>query len=280
MSTKDKDAGKPKREAGLSRRRIAVEIRGSAEDGGYLRLSEFLKQLDVIKAALKHTERLLSGSEERTVYYRIVKLSMASPATVVLEETAVRSNERPGKLPKIPVTQRLVSTLRQIERGRPLPQVKDLAALEAYRNVGTLLHKHVEQVTITGANQAVSIGEEFNRKVDKIIGPDEIIEGSVSGLLLQVNLHNTTRFEIYPSVGPKKIACDFPLALKSEVIRGLDQNVRVIGRLRYKHWAPHPHAITAEQLEIFPPDDQLPTIFDLRGLIESNGQPDGEGASE
>src|SRR5262245_4965038 len=99
----------------VSNRRITVEVKGSAEDGGYPRLTEFLQLLDAVKSALKHTERLLSGTEERSVYYRIVSLRMASPATVVLEETAIRTPERRAKLPKTPITQKLVSTLSQIE---------------------------------------------------------------------------------------------------------------------------------------------------------------------
>jgi hypothetical protein len=257
----------------VSKRRITVKIKGSAEDGGFPRLSEFLKQLDAIKVALKHTERLVSGSEERSVYFRIVELSMASPATVVLEETPIRSQNKRGALPKVAISQKLVSMLRQIDRRGTLPRnVKDLAALEAYRNVGTLLHKHVEEVTIASSSQAVSIGEAFNQKIDKIIGPDQILEGSLTGVLLAINLHNTTRFEIYPAVGPSKVACDFPPTLKTRVIEGLDRNVRVIGKLRYKHWAPYPHAITAEDVEIFPPEDELPTLSDLRGLL-TNGQP-------
>lgn len=263
-----------------SRRRLTVQIKGSAEDGGYPRLSEFLKQLDAIKAALKHTERLISGTEQRSVYYRIVRLSMASPATVVLEETPVRTAAgQKARLPPVSVSQRFVSTLRQIESRGRLPQIKDLPALEAYRNVGTLLHGHVEEVKIDAGDRAVLIGESFNRKIDKIIGPDEVIDGSITGQLLSINLHNTTRFEIYPAVGPTKVACDFAPNLKQEVIRGLDRNVRVVGKLRYKHWATHPHAITADELEIFPPESQLPTIFDLRGLLASDG-PDRESSPD
>lgn len=262
----------------VPKRRITVEIKGSAEDGGYPRLTEFLQQLDAIKSALKHTERLLSGSDDRAVYYRIVELTMSSPATVVLEETPIRTAERVGKLPKVPVTERLVSTLRQIDqRGRVSNKNKDLAALESYRSIGTLLHRHVEAVTIKSGGQVVSIGESFNRKIDKIIGPDQIIAGSITGLLLAINLHNTTRFELYPAVGPKKVACDFPSAMKKRVIEGLDRNVRVIGRLRYKQWADHPHAIGAEDLEVFPPDDELPTILDLRGLATREAGSEAEG---
>lgn len=259
----------------VSKRRIVVQIKGVATEGGYPRLSDFLQQLEAVKTALKHTERLLLGDGERSVYYRIVELKMSSPATVTLEEQPLSTADGPGRLPRIPIGERLVSTLSQIERRGHLPHVKDLAALEAYRGVGSLLHRRqVEAVTLKSANRIVTIGEEFNRNIDKIIGPDETIEGSISGLLLAVNLHNTTRFEIYPAIGPAKVVCDFPASLKPDVIRGLDHNVKVFGQLRYKHWAPHPHAITAGGIDIFPADDELPSIFDLRGLMRQNG--DGE----
>ena len=71
---------------GVTKRRITVQILGTADLGGYPRLSDFLKKLDAIKLALQHTERLQTHSEDRVVDYRIVSLSMSSPATVVLEE--------------------------------------------------------------------------------------------------------------------------------------------------------------------------------------------------
>jgi hypothetical protein len=254
----------------VSKRRITIKIEGSPADGGAPTLTEFLKQLEAVKVALKHTERL-AAEEGRDVYFRLVGLSMASPATVVLEETPMRVDGKRGLLPKIPITERLVSTLRQIdERGQVPPRGRDLAALEAYRNVATALRSG--EVVIASGDQSVSIGPAFNQKIDTIIGPDQIIEGSLTGMLLAVNLHNTTRFEIYPPVGPPKVACDFPFDMKERVIHGLDHNVRVVGKLRYKHWAPFPHAINASDIEVYPPNDQLPTLGSLYGLAKREKQ--------
>lgn len=253
----------------VSKRRITVKITGSPDTGGYPRLSDFLKQLDAIKVALKHTERI-NALAEGTVDYRIVSLSMASPATVVLEEISKSAN-----LPRFAVTDRLISNLSQIESGRKIPpQVRDLAALEAYRNVGTILRG--DGLTISSHGKEVAIDEGFNRNIDKIIGPDQVLHGSLTGRLLAINLHNTTRFEIYPPAGPTKVTCDFVSGIKPKVIDALDRNVRVIGKLRYKHWASLPHAITAEDIEVFPPNDKLPTLMSLRGLaLREAANPDG-----
>src|SRR5438046_6411515 len=99
---------KPGYRIGAVNRQITVQIKGFAEDSGYPRLSDFLKQLDAIKVALKHTERLHSRSESSAVDYKIVSLSMASPATVVLEEVPAKAAD---KLPRIAISKKLVATL-------------------------------------------------------------------------------------------------------------------------------------------------------------------------
>jgi hypothetical protein len=58
-------------------------------------------------------------------------------------------------------------------------QVRDLAALEAYRNVGTILKG--DSLSMSSNGREVSIDDGFNRNIDKIIGPDEVIEGSLTG---------------------------------------------------------------------------------------------------
>jgi hypothetical protein len=259
----------------VSRRRISVTIEGSA-DGGTPTLGEFLKQLEAVKVALKHTERIVTGTEEPDVDFRIVGLSMASPATVVLEETALRVDGKRGRLPKVPISGRFVSTLNQINKRGTVPaNVKDLPMLEAYKSVGTA--SRYGAVTITNAARKVEIAPEFVVKVDRIIGPDQVLEGSITGRLEAINLHNTTSFAIYPPIGPAKVACTFPPELKQRVIGGIDHNVRVIGKLRYKHWATFPHAITADDIEVFPPPDKLPTLQSLYGLMQREQQPPPDG---
>ena len=254
---------------GVPKRRITVEILGTQD--GYPRLSDFLKKLDAVKHALEHTERLQTNSVDRVVDYRIVSLSMSSPATVVLEEIPVAKGVR---LPRTPITQKLVSTFGQIDSGRSIPpKARDLDALEAYRKVGAVLKGEGDALTISSDGKHVAINRDFNVKINKIIGPDQVLEGSVTGRLLAINLHNKTRFAVYPPAGPLKVTCNFARALKPRVIAALDRNVRVIGSLKYKHWAPHPHAITVDDIEVFPPNEELPTLTSLRGFALQGESP-------
>lgn len=100
----------------------------------------------------------------------------------------------------------------------------------------------------------------------KVIGPDELVLGSVNGVLEAINIHNTLRFNVYPLVGPKKVVCSFPASMKSDVIAAIDRYVSVSGTLRYKHWSDFPHAMEAQSIDVFKEDRELPTLADLRGI--------------
>lgn len=256
--------------------RITVRLEGDVRDAGHVRLSDFIRQLDAIRAALRQTERVLGHSDKTSVYYRIVDLKHSSPATVVLE--AVESDVAEGHDLAKKVVGTFVGSLNSIKRKGKLPSGFDYPAAEAYQGIGYPLKQHVTSITVANGRKKVSIDQNFEQRIAKAIGPDEITAGSITGTLDTLKLHNKTIFEIFPPIGPKKVYCQFRPELKSRVKSALEQYVRVHGKLRYKHWDKFPYAIDADELEIYPPDDQLPKLSDLRGIAPdlTNGLEDGE----
>jgi hypothetical protein len=255
--------------------RITIQLTGSLEDGGDVTLSAFLTQLEALKAALKQTERLVTGEEEPTVYYRVVDLSHNSPATIVLEAVSFASRPQIPARKKRPAVKRDYShatvnqffhSLRQIREKRQRPAGADLQILEAYRNLAAPLEKKVSGMKLIDNEESIDIDRSFQNAIDEIIGPDELVEGTISGTLEKLNLHNTTRFDIFPSIGPKQVACDFGPSLRADVIKAVDQYVQVTGKLRYKRLENFPYAINAERIDALPPEDQLPTLLDLKGM--------------
>lgn len=255
--------------------RITLQIEGTAEEQGHVTLSAFLSQLEAIKSALKQTERIITGEDESSVYYRIVDLRHTSPATVVLEAISLSSRPqwKPRKRRKAsredysrPTVRRFVHSLRGIREKRERPEKADLQLLESYRNLAASLAKDVSSIKLIDSEETVSIDRSFQMAIDEIIGPDEFAEGTISGTLEVLNLHNTTRFDIFPTIGAKRVQCDFKLELKPAVIGAIDKYVTVSGKLRYKRLENFPYAIDAEKIEVSPPEDELPTLFDVRGI--------------
>jgi hypothetical protein len=249
---------------------ITIQLQGSPEDDGHIRLSEFLAQLEATRTALKNTERLVTGSDEPSLYYRVINLSYASPATVVLEAVSRPEQQATAAVEHIDHSAETVNeffaSLRRIRDERRAPRNADLQALQAYRDLAAVTEKHIPSIRISNTAATVDIDATFRMAVDEIIGPDELVEGSISGMLEKVNLHNTTRFDIFPTVGPQHVACNFAPELKREVIRGLAQYVNVRGTLRYKRLSEFPHAVDVAEIEIFPPEEDLPSLYDIRGI--------------
>jgi len=207
---------------------------------------------------------LQDDGREGEVYYRVVDLRRSSPATVVLE--AFPSDPvNPAGVPDR-VVSKFFSSLQDIREHGKIPEDFDLPALEAYRELGIPSRSNLSSVFIENGDSKFPIDHEFDTKIIAAIGPDETVEGSISGMLEKVNLHNTSRFEIFPTIGPRRLICDFSPELRAQVKDGLDQYVRVSGRLRYKHWDKFPYAITTEKMEVYPEENNLPTLWDIRGI--------------
>ncbi len=129
------------------------------------------------------------------------------------------------------------------------------------------VHRKIERVEIVERNnKIIPIDSYFTEKVEQVIGPDTFAFGSISGRLERVNLHNAHRFEIFPTVGPKRVVCLFKDPLLPKVKLALNSYVTVSGRLRYKMWDKFPHAIDAKDVDPHQADNTLPTFDELRGI--------------
>lgn len=245
----------------MAKNRITIKISGDPRDKGDVRLNEFLKRLDSVRNALKQTERLVRSTGEKfSVYYRIVGASKNSPLTMVLE--CVTETNAPPSMPQ-EVVGKFLGSISQIKRKGKIPADFDYDAAESYRQIG---QGHPASFVIANGRKSVAIDEKYERKIVEAIGPDELVEGSLTGTLDTVRLHNTKAFEIFPTIGPKKVVCHFPENLKENVKQALERYVRVDGRLRYKHWDKFPHAIDVRQMEVYPPAERLPKLSDFFGI--------------
>ncbi len=249
----------------MAENRISFSLISEAADG-HVRLSDFIQQLESFKVALQKTERLLSGNSESMVQYRVVGLRHNSPSTVVVEAFTVNPEAvAPGE-----VVSTLIDSIKKIrgtglKKPQPEPENLDLSTLEAYRDLAGTLEKSIQKVVIRNTRQRVTIDRNFKSEVVKIIGPDKLILGSISGRLEKINLHNTTQFNIYPTIGPSRVVCDFATELKREVKDALDEMVTVHGTLRYKKWYKFPYAISVKRIVPHRHDGELANLDDLRG---------------
>jgi hypothetical protein len=243
-------------------KRITIQLVGTADAKGNVRLTDFVDQLGLIKRALSERERLVSGIDRPKIEYKVVDLHH-SDATIVLEPIALNgSSEYADK-----IVSGFSEELRVIKREGKLTDEPDFHRLEAYTRIGERPDNLISKVRISVGRKPVTIDRAFKENVEKILGPDEFVQGTISGMLEAVNFHNTNRFTLYPTIGPYKIAGTFDESLRGKVKEGIGRFVTVIGKLRYKQWSSFAHGVIAEDVDTHEPDSELPTLSDLRGAF-------------
>jgi hypothetical protein len=245
-------------------KKITLRFIGAPSDRENVRLSDFIAQLESVKKALRENERLLTGEDEPSLDYKITDLRHSSPAEMDLEP--VRLRDVPKSLGS-EVFSVFGTELRTIRKEAATTQDPELGRLQAYQEMGHRKNSALVALQIRVGRNKVAIDERFHGNLDRILGPDEFASGSISGFLEAINFHNTNRFFLYPTLGPKKVAGKFKPELRSDVKKAIGEFVTVEGRLAYKSWAPFPHAVEATRIVMHPPDRELPTLFDLKGTI-------------
>jgi hypothetical protein len=249
-------------------KRITIQLIGAA-DAERLRLQDFLDQLETVKKALRETERSVSGEDDSVLEYQVVDLSHASPFTVVIEAVPANgSPEAPALIPRVVKT--FGDELRLIRTRGKLLRDPDLARLSMYQQIGVTKKNQIGKVMIKAGRSRVTVDETFKQKLDKIVGPDQLADGTISGMLEAVNFHNTNRFTIYPPLGPKRVAGNFPQDLRARVKEAIGSFVTVSGILRYKSWSPYPHGVVAREIDVHEPESELPTLSDVRGVLRGS----------
>jgi hypothetical protein len=243
-------------------KRITIQLVGAQDDKGDVRFADFIDQLRIIKQALNERERLVSHAELSQIEYKVVDLHH-SEATIVLE--AIPLNGAKEYVDKVLVG--FSDELRSIRREGKIVDEPDVDRLETYCRIGERRDNLIAKVRIAVGRKPVTIDRTFKENVKKILGPDEFVQGSISGMLETVNFHNTNKFTIYPPVGPARVAGRFDESLRGKVKAGIGSFVTVIGKLRYKQWASFPHGIVAEDIDVHEPDSALPTLSHLRGAF-------------
>jgi hypothetical protein len=242
--------------------RITLIIEGLPEDEGQVRLGAFMSQLQNLNATISKLDRENNDGKAAT-YYRIVELSYKSPVRVVLEPHSLPKHSYIGPA----ILDSLVRLTTALEDGTEegLHHV-DADLLEDIRGLTRPVGKSVKSAALLFRDKTFELSEKITGKVDVALAVDEECEGSIIGMLEQINLHHDANvFHIYPEIGPRKLRCYFPAKLHDDAIFAVGKRVEVFGTLSYRTGASFPHQIWITSIEPFPPESDLPDWEDLRG---------------
>lgn len=242
--------------------KFKITMKGD-DAGDSLRLSDLIDQLDAFKQTLNQIDLAISGKKTPSLYYRITSITMNSPATFEVE--AVPKVKGPSNGRK--VVSKLDRDLRKVIEGKR-PKETRLELMESYGSLTLPMRNHIAELSLQfdGA-QAVELPRNLDIKIEEILGPDKMEEGSVVGSLDAIDVHNQRNvFKVYPIVGPSSIKCQFPTVMLPNAIAGINHFVRISGMLHFKKAEKFPHLIKVSKIELLPERSDAPKLSSLRGI--------------
>jgi hypothetical protein len=242
----------------MSLPQLTFALVGTQEYQGDVLFGDFREFCGCFAACLRRVERIVAGGA--VLRYRVSQLKSGSAALTLVP---VPGGGSAG--PDIPqtVADLFQDTVASLEAGGPIEPRLTSDDLRAFRKLAEPLDRRLRQVRIGGTR----ITGRFIANVDRIIGSPLPSEGSVTGRLERVNLHNRNEFALYAPVAGFAVTCAFPEEMFRQVQAALRRNVTVHGALTFRSGTPFPERVQVRAMEVHPLDEELPSLQSLRGLL-------------
>lgn len=242
---------------------ITVEMEGSDEDGGDVRLVEFIEELNAVHSALRHVQQWVT-TDANPVSYRVLKLSHSSPSRVtigIIPRTPVHA-ETPRRM-----SRRFAYALQTVRRKHRYSQNVDPQVLESFTRVTSPLDKNMKSIKfLRNQESAIRVDRQFALNLKEILMNEYEERDEIVGMIEALNIHDKAQFHIYPPIGAAKILCRAPVSLRADVSNNAGKKVAVDGWALYRKDAPFPHMMRVERITPLPSDDELPRLSDLHGI--------------
>ncbi len=237
---------------------ISLKLEGSPQDQGLVRAQDFVA---FVSAALACLRRLEGARMSRTkVVYRVVDLSVSS-AVVELEASSPEDVHALASK----VVENFLTGLTAVQEGMLEFAGYEPELRDAFSAVLTPLQGHARSLTVESDARSVTLTSVPPAVLEP--GVQSMSVGTFAGFVDAVNVHKTPVFYLYPSAGPSRIPCVFDRhTLLEEVRQAIKRYTTVHGLMEFQPGSSFPSRITADRIEVNPPESELPTLRSLYGI--------------
>lgn len=242
--------------------RVKLVVEGLDSDDGHVRLDVFVSELQKLQTALGRADARVSNGK-RCSYFAVVGLSHNSPATVELEARVAPSSKRDCRASAMAL---LAQAIESVQRGE-FTEESDYELLNDIKELSTPVGETLKTARLLIDGKAYVFSETIAEAITTFQAEQEECLTTVEGMLERVNVHDDKNlFTIYPDVGPPRITCRLPERLAEKGIGAIRRRVAVSGVARFRKFAPFPHEIVADDIDVYDVDSELPSFADLLGM--------------
>lgn len=227
---------------------------------GEVDLARMLEAGNSFARMLRELERTVTGKQRESVTW-IVSAARTKSLELKVEGRLIDMRESPATVRT--TVKRVVSGIKAISARAKRPAYFSDLALEETRALANLA-----SVSLKNGKAPIPLNERVAQHVDKLIAPRLTSVGTVVGRLEGLTIHGRRVFVVYEQLTGQRIECSFGPQFLEEALRGFGKRVSVYGRVKSRLTG-EKVAIDVEDFEIFPPESELPTAEEVRGILNS-----------
>jgi hypothetical protein len=220
--------------------------------------ADFQSFCAAVAECLQRSEAIVTGTKGQ-VTYRVKDLRVGS-AKLTLE--AVRTAKARGRDRRMQVVGFFRRTVTAIQTGKKVDNRLGTEDLQAFKKLANPLRRRSKTIKI----DSTEITPAFEANADRILNDTVPTEGFVTGRLEKLNVHERNEFVLFPPIPGYSIVCRFEAGMLGKVLDAITSTVTVSGKMHYAPDSPFPRLVNVQTMDIHPPDDQLPTLSELRGI--------------
>ena len=124
----------------------------------------------------------------------------------------------------------------------------------------------ITKISIVADESSHEITPYYGANVNHILEIQVRSLGSIEGELLTVSQRDGTRIVIYESLTDRAVQCYIPDEMLEQAINAFGGRVYVFGLISYGRDG-RPKNIRVEELRVFPEDEDLPSAYDVCGIL-------------
>lgn len=240
---------------------LEFKLEGSRDDGGTVRVNEFVDFLSSINTCLRKIEVSMSEKRKHSTFYRITNLKIGS-AVIGIEAVPYKEDEDYS----VSILDRFTEGVTSVQENI-LPEWVDEELLEDFKKLTKPLSKHVTSIEVKRNGQKFEITKQLEVNIEKVLKEYFYTsKGTITGHLDSLNVHNKIQFHIYPPIGRIRIKCNFQEDLLPKIRDGIKRYVGVNGTMHFKEGETFPIEIDVEDIEIYPPEGDVPLLDSICGM--------------
>jgi hypothetical protein len=235
---------------------------------GQVTLRRLGEALDAWTDLLREVAANIAGTTGRDAVRFVVTSAKAGSFDLSARPQPAKQGVSPAIMPRIAST--LTTGLRTLERRATRPKHFTDTALLKVRDLGKLTSPETPLVKVGNGVDPIPLSSRLLANVEAILAPEVKSIGTVEGKLEGLIIHGKNRFLVFDPLSGRQVTCYFTDRVAYEdVLKAFGQRVAVTGLIRARR-SGEKVDIQVSRLLIMPPDDELPSASDVRGILKAH----------